>query len=491
MSSNTQTERPNGPTGSPTGGPIRFAAVLMLTTVSFFAPVATVSAQNLDPMSTITGPIPATSPLGDPAHGFIFSPAAVDLGPRGYVQEEFFIEGTANRYTRSGMETAEVIDGGHPYKTRFVVRRPLSNAAFNGTVVVEWNNVTAGQDLDIDWFQSWPHFLRAGYAWVGVSAQRVGVDALREWSPERYGSLDVTHGGMVERDDLSYDIFAAVGRAVSESANAVVMGGLEVEHVIATGHSQSASRLATYLNNVHLIDPVFDGVVVHGGGGRIRDDLDDVKVWKLLAETDMGRQVSTRQPDTDHFRTWEVAGSSHVDIIFAVESAKVRGVMNGQTEAEALAGIPAAGELSGRCDRPEYSRVPFRYVMNAAYDHMVRWIEGRGAPPTASPMDAESIGPPAVFVRDAEGNATGGIRLAAHAVPTALNAGQNTGQGFCRLYGAHDPFDAATLARLYPSHDSYVAAVREVAMANVAAGYILEVDAAETIRLAEESSIGR
>ncbi len=482
MSRNSQTER--------LAGPIRFVAASMATGMVLFATVASVSAQGVAPTPTVTGPILATAPLGDPSHGFVFSPAAVDLGPRGYVQEEFFIEGTANRYTRSDMATAEVIDGGHPYKTRFVVRRPLSPAAFNGTVVVEWNNVTAGQDLDIDWFQSWPHFVRAGYAWVGVSAQRVGVDALRGWSPERYGSLDVTHGGMVERDDLSYDIFAAVGRAVRGPANAAVMGGLEVEHVIATGHSQSASRLAVYLNNVHPIDPVFDGVVVHGGGGRVRDDL-DVKVWKLLAESDMGRQVATRQPDTDSFRTWEVAGSSHVDIIFAVESAKVRGVMNGQTAAEALAGLPAAGELSGRCDRPEYSRVPFRYVMNAAYDHMVRWIEGRGAPPTASPIDAESVGPPAEFARDSHGNATGGIRLVAHAVPTALNAGQNTGQGFCRLYGAHDPFDAATLARLYPSHDDYVAAVREVAEANVAAGYILEVDAEETIRLAEESAIGR
>ncbi len=462
----------------------------MVSGMVFLGAVASVAAQGVDPTATITGPIPATAPFGDPSHGFVFSPAAVDLGPLGYVQEEFFIEGTANRYTRPDMATAEIVDGGHPYKTRFVVRRPLSPAAFNGTVVVEWNNVTASRDLDIDWFQSWPHFVRAGYAWVGVSAQRVGVDALGEWSPERYGSLDVTHGGMVERDDLSYDIFAAVGRAVRGSANAAVMGGLEVEHVIATGHSQSAGRLATYLNNVHPIDPVFDGVVVHGGGGLIRDDL-DVKVWKLSAETDMGRQASIRQPDSDSFRSWEVAGSSHVDIIFRVESTKVLALMNGQTEAEALAGIPAAGERSGRCDRPEYSRVPFRYVMNAAYDHMVRWIEGRGAPPTAPPIDMESVGPPAVFVRDAHGNTAGGIRLAAHAVPTALNAGQNSGQGFCRLYGAHDPFDAATLAALYPSHEAYVAAVREVAEANVAAGYILEVDAAETIRLAEESAIGR
>ena len=487
MTGDTQTRCPGGPRR---GNTVRFGAVLMAAGMVLFASVSTVEAQRASPTPTVTGPIPVTAPQGDPSHGSVFSPAAVDLAAWGYVEEEFFIEGMANRYTRPEMATAEVMDGGHPYKTRFVVRRPTSPAAFNGTVVVEWNNVTAGRDLDIDWFQSWPHFVRAGYAWVGVSAQRVGVDALREWSPERYGSLDVTHEGMVEQDDLSYDIFSAVGQAVRRSRNAAVMGGLNVEHVIATGHSQSASRLAIYLNNVHPIDPVYEGVVVHGGGGIIRDDL-DVKVWKLLAETDMGRQVSIRQPDTDRFRSWEVAGSSHVDIFFSVESAKVRAVMNGESEAQALARLPAAGELNGRCDRPVYSRVPFRYVMNAAYDHLVRWIEGRGTPPTASPIDAESVGPPAVFARDSHGNATGGIRLAAHAVPTALNAGQNSGQGFCRLNGAHEPFDAATLAALYPSHGAYVAAVREVAEANVAAGFILEADAAETIRRAEESTVGR
>ena len=35
---------------------------------------------------------------------------------------------------------------------------------------------------------------RAGNAWIGVSAQRVGVDRLRGWSPARYGDLDVTGG---------------------------------------------------------------------------------------------------------------------------------------------------------------------------------------------------------------------------------------------------------------------------------------------------------
>ena len=129
-----------------------------------------------------------------------------------------------------------------------MVRRPASPARFNGTVVVEWNNVTAGRDLDIDWFQAGAYLVRNGYVWVGVSAQRVGVDHLRQWSPARYGSLDVTADGTIEDDALSYDIFSAVGEAAREPGDVDLLGGLVAERVFATGHSQSASRLSVYLN---------------------------------------------------------------------------------------------------------------------------------------------------------------------------------------------------------------------------------------------------
>ena len=153
------------------------------------------------PAPTVTGPI-ASVAVGDASHDYPFFAAIVDLKARGWVEEEFFVEGTANRYTIQGQETAAVRDSGHPYKTRILVRRPASASAFNGTVVVEWNNVTAGRDLDIDWFQSYDHFIRSGYAWVGVTPQRVGVEALKVWNAKRYGTLDVTHGGAVPNDDL-------------------------------------------------------------------------------------------------------------------------------------------------------------------------------------------------------------------------------------------------------------------------------------------------
>ena len=267
------------------------------------------------PVPTVTGPI-ASVAAGDASHDYPFFASIVDLKARGWVEEEFFVEGTANRYTMQGQESATVRDAGHPYKTRLLVRRPANASAFTGTVVVEWNNVTAGRDLDIDWFQSHEHFIRSGYAWVGVTPQRVGVEALKVWNAKRYGTLDVTHAGAVSNDDLSYDVFAQAAQAIRTPGRVNVLGGLKPARIFATGHSQSAGRLANYVNGVHPIASVFDAVVVHGGGGRIRTDL-TIPVFKLLAETDvLGQQAANRQPDTKTFRSWEVAGSSHVDVQF-------------------------------------------------------------------------------------------------------------------------------------------------------------------------------
>ena len=433
--------------------------------------------------ATVTGPVSVNVAPGDPSNDFIFSMSGMDLARHGYIEEEFFLEGTANRYSQSGMETADIVDGGHAYKTRLVVRRPVDAALFNGTVVVEWVNVTAQRDLDIDWLQVGEHLMRNGYAWIGLSAQRAGVDQMRDWSPTRYGSLDVTVGGTIENDALSYDILTAMGSVVRKPGEVDPLGGLEVERLFATGHSQSASRLAVYLNSVHPRAPVFDAVVVHGGGGRIRDDQ-DVKIWKLMAETDMRRRAGNRQPDTDTFRQWEVAGSSHVDVFYGQERAKAIAASEGRDPAEAQ-----MRDLA--CDRPVYSRVPFRHVMHTAFDQLVRWVDDGVAPATAPSIEAAVTGSETVFARDEAGNALGGIRLAAHAVPTATNTGINTGSGFCRLYGSNEPFDAATLAKLYPTHAEYVAAVKAAVRANVEAGYLLEYDAKTTVEEAEASDIGR
>ena len=192
------------------------------------------------PSPVVSGPIASTVKPGDLSRNYIYSATVDDLGKYGYIEEEYFFEGTANRYTTPAGATGAIVDGGHHYKSRIIVRRPAAAARFNGTAIIEWNNVTPGHDLDIDWLQAHDYWMRSGYIWVGVSAQRVGVEALKVWNATRYGSLDVTDGGTISNDDLSYDIFAQAAQAVRAPGRVPVVGGLRVQRLFATGHSQSA-----------------------------------------------------------------------------------------------------------------------------------------------------------------------------------------------------------------------------------------------------------
>ena len=80
-----------------------------------------------------------------------------------------------------------------------VVRRPSNAKDFNGTVFVEWVNVTAQQDFDQHWAPTYQEIMREGAAYVAVSAQAAGIRHLQAFDPVRYGSL--VHPG----DDYSYD----------------------------------------------------------------------------------------------------------------------------------------------------------------------------------------------------------------------------------------------------------------------------------------------
>jgi hypothetical protein len=460
------------------------ASPIVVATLALLALAAPAAAQVPDP--TITGPVPSTAIPGQPSHDYIYFATSHDLAIHGYVEEEFLVEGTASRYMTPALATGTILSSGHPYRTRIVVRRPVERKRFNGTVLVEWYNVTNGFDAENTWFFVWEDVLRSGYAWVGVSAQNVGVSRLRSFSPTRYGSLDVTAGGTVTGDALSYDIFSQAGQAIKHPAGVDLLGGLAPKVVIATGESQSASRLSTYVNSIHPLANVYDGFLLLSSlGNRIRTDL-GTPVWKVSAEYDVAQsEAAARQPDTDMIRLWEVAGTSHVDHHLRLSREPLDLRDNGSSSAATLAptcGVPTLG-----------TRVPMQYVLAAAYDHLVRWITKGTPPPTAPLIEIASFGPGnrATIQRDALGLALGGIRLAELAVPTAVNNGVNTGPGACERWGYYIPFDLPTLRALYPRHADYADAVKEVTKENRRRGYILQPDADATTRAAENSVIGR
>ncbi len=78
---------------------------------------------------------------------------------------------------------------------------------------MEWLNVSGGADAGPDWMLGHNELVREGFVWVGVSAQRVGVDALKSADPTRGEAVryaNLSHPG----DSYSYDIFSQAGQAI-------------------------------------------------------------------------------------------------------------------------------------------------------------------------------------------------------------------------------------------------------------------------------------
>ncbi len=458
------------------------------------------------PVPQVSGPIASPDIPGAPSHHYTFFASNRDLASHGYLEEEFFIKGTASTYNTPPGQTGTVKNSGLPYFTRIVVRRPADPKRFNGTVLVEWDNVTNLFDAENFWFFGWEHIMRAGYVWVGVSTQTIGVAALKKWSPQRYGALDVGKivastgpGRGPDRDAMSYDIFSQAGQALRHPGDVDMLHGLKPKLFLAVGESQSAARLASYVNSIHPLARVYDGFLLLSALGRsIRSDLLS-PVFKLNTEYDViGGEAAARQPDTSTFRTWEVAGASHVDQHLRASREAVELRDNG---------VSLEANLSPLCAVPSIgTRVPTNYVVASALDKLAVWAAGGPPPPTAPRLIMTQIMQrphQSVIARDKDGLAEGGIRLAALAVPTQFNVGiskpANTDNGpsreaisagACVRWGYSTDMTIAQLNAHYPSHAAYVAQVRRVTGDNVRKGYILPLDAAATIREAEESHVG-
>ena len=397
--------------------------------------------------------------------------ATQDLPSLGYTESEFFFGGTATAYAGarkpSGVWNARPAASAE-FRSRMIVRRPQDPTRFSGTVVVEWLNTTTGRDLDASWGAGADEIIREGHAWVGVSAQQPGVRTMVAADPQRYGTLD--HPG----DPFSLDIFTQAGRALTHHSGAPPLAGLEPKQLIATGQSQSASYLISYLNGVQPLVEVFDGFLLHtpAQAGRIRTDLEQPTLV-FVSETELAGfgYVSVRQPDSDSVRIWEVAGTAHADGLLLKQS----------------------GYASG-CGR-RVNEGPHRQTLRAALHQLVAWTTTGDAPPKSPRVKlVTETGKRrrVVIERDEYGNAVGGIRTPLVDVPVSTLSGEPAPSGppFCALFGSTTPFDAATLARLYPTHDAYVSAFTASTEAAVRAGFILRPEADEMIAEADQSTIG-
>ncbi len=437
-------------------------------------------------------------------NGPVVASTTFDLAQVGYEAREYFLEGTASAFVGTG-ELGEdgrwtVHEGAAaPYKTRILVYRPIDARAFRGTVVVEWLNVSGGLDAAAEWLMGHVQLIREGAAWIGVSAQAVGVEGgdpllgisvspLKTVDPQRYGSL--SHPG----DSFSYDIFSQAAQVARrpQPSSLAPLRDLDVKAVLAAGESQSAFRLVTYINAVHPLAGIYDGFLVHSRGAagvsaaplsqpplaqapvpaaaRIRDDL-QVPVLMFQTESDLTtlQSIHARQPDNEYFRLWEVAGTSHADTYTvgvgstdlgnSPEAARIR-----------LTSSPIPGLT---CGAPINSG-PQTFVLRAAFSALNQWVRHGVAPPQADRIELTASNG---IARDTHGNARGGVRTPQLDVPLATFLGEGRGSIVCLLFGRTIPFSPAKLAQLYPTRAAYLEAFDAAAGRAVTAGFLLRTDA--------------
>jgi len=433
-----------------------------------------------------------------------------DFKADGYVQREYEADGTATSYKVSGRLTPNgrwkfVPDGKAPYKTRVVVRAPSDPSKFSGNVMLEWLNVSGGVDANPEWVSTAEEIVRSGDIWVGVSAQRIGIEGgpvivkvsgipgaedagkgLRTIDPARYGQL--THPG----DGYAYDIFTQVARAVRDGGG---LAGLKPQHLYAGGESQSAFALVTYYNGVQPLTHAFDGFFVHSRGAvglplaapgqaaGIQDAFSgtatifrtdqSAPIMDIQTETDVAsilNSYAVRQPDSKTFRLWEVAGTAHADAHLVGMSVKY-----------IKCGVPV-------------NNGAMHIVAKAAWHDLKAWLATGTAPPIAPRI---AVTPPAApggqatVRRDADAIALGGIRTPPVDVPVAALSGAPgpVSSAICLLLGSSKPFTDARLQQLYSSRKEYEQKFAADADKAINAGFVLAADRAALLNFAEPDRI--
>jgi hypothetical protein len=424
----------------------------------------------------------------------------------GWVESEYSASGTATSYASDGPLPTDGKFMLHPaasgnYVTRVVVRRPRRAADFNGTVIVEWLNVSGGLDASPDYTYMRSEILRRGYAWVGVSAQMIGIEGgpvavsvpqaaaagagkgIKHIDPARYGSL--SHPG----DAFSYDMFTQVARALRAPNGVDVLGPLKPTRVLAVGESQSAFALTTYIDGIQPLTREFDGFVVHSRGGsaaplgapgqpiditsaisgqptKIRTD-GRAPIIVVETETDILGILDAypaRQRDDRKLRWWEVAGTAHADR-FQVG--------------------PLADSLG--CPAP-VNDGPGRFVPRTALRDLNAWVRTGVAPPKAPRFTINAAAK--TDVRDQYGNVRGGIRTPLVDTPVDTLSGESSGGSVvCILFGSTKPLTDAQLAALYSSRADYRRKYRAAARRAVASGFVLADDRPDLMTMAQPDRI--
>jgi hypothetical protein len=531
----TSSEGPPSPTPGSPGGGVRTSPITL--------PVASPSTSEVPNIEEISATAGSHGyPYGAvPETPIVAGAPFIKLSNFGYVEREFKMSGGDTIYRQNGPWSSNgewnvsVSQSNVPYTTRIVTRYPEASK-FNGTVVFEWLNDTTGGDQDPVWSEMYGTLIKHGFAYVGVTAQKPGMQDLAAWDAQRYGSLGDTNDGQ------SYEIFTQAANAIRADSG-TLLGGLTPKTLIGTGDSQSAFRVDTYVNAIEPLTHAFNGFLAVGravsaapiGEGLLslfNPFVADIRTNNSAPFIQLNTQGDieeldagvSRQPDNSTLRTWEVAGASHID------------AHEGNYEIETLArekpeqpipscvfGTPVSGTGTPLDGHNQPDNMELYQVEDAAIMAENNWLVNGVAPPHALKISTTPIlfGLYDLVRKNQYGVGYGGIHLPDAEVPTENYSAINfsniltantfnvlklrellesafssfmTGgigneelreAGLCLLSGYFTDLSKSTLASMYPTHASYASKIKAAANADVAAGFMTPEGAESEIARAE------
>ena len=458
------------------------------------------------------------------------------LSEFGYVEDEFFMSGTANVYREGEHYRPEVICSDAPYTTRELVRRPETPAKFSGNVVVEVLNASAMMDIDRMWVDSWKFFTRSGDIYVGITSKGHVVDALKRFDPERYAPINWANP-MPERkapekldqfgflpqfeSGLFWDMLTDLAKLLRSEEDANPLREYGKKYLYLTGWSQSGSYLCRYVNSFAYLPenrvggPVFDGYLAAGCGA----DMAPMNAYEprtpMMASNGIpkGSVMGAREPyinintesenrmvrwsdDYDRpdykFRTYQIPASSHDSKYNLLDYYEGKGREDCRRIGMELTYDGVEGEPLDN---------PYELVFNAAWRNLYLWVrEGMPAPHApkietefTSPEEADPFG---AWVRnkpDSFGNAVGGIRTPGADYPVGVysSSSKMANGKYQAMFGQVIPFSPQKLQALYGTLEHYRKLVSGKADEMIALGFLLPEDREEMIELTVELAAKR
>ncbi len=459
-----------------------------------------------------TVPVPGATPLpyaagtGPEDRDVPFLAWHDDLSVEGYTEQEVLVSGQAStyEYVDPAAQTTDVrvATSGHAYTTRLLLRHPRDPADFNGVVYMEILNATARYDGAPMWNFTYPSIIADGAAWVGVTYSDATAGFMKNtWGTanfpapagaqprnrSRYATLNLTSRA------YTWDILSqAAALLKADSAADNPLAGFGVNTIIVTGYSQSARYVTTYANSfypqyVAASDaPVVDGYIVAAGGafsstldGRgFHPDPDPRNLnvgaghtVRVTTESDQSSaQVRLTQQQQPMLRTYEAAGTSHVDLNSNLIGARV---------AEYQFGV--SGGTDWGCDLP-LNPIRTGDPLSAVQQRLAQWIQTGRQPPDDRFIEFDTT--TGDWVRNSDGNVIGGVRTARSEVPLGAYSGINPYSGddrvtaiFCgSIIGSFAAFSDAEIVSRYDNKLFFVLRTWRAMFRQWLDGFLLPVD---------------